>query len=231
MNRLLLLILVSITPLFAQSDTPTRKIDCRFISISERSDLSSILNIATEDLEIACKVKRLKLDRERTECIAVNDVLTFVTAGDKKPLAKVRIPPSVDDAILIFVPDPSKEAKLPYRIFPIDDSDKNFPSAGASVVNFYGSQVRFIIGENKGLLEPFKSTGIKRPEKRDDFNMALVGVQFKNNQGSWQTVRETKVRFIPGLRYLVFTYVDPSSKRPTVKTVKDFLEPPQADQS
>ncbi len=63
------------------------------------------------------------------------------------------------------------------------------------------------------------------PERRDDFRMAPVVVQFEQD-GKWRTASESMLRFLPSIRYLIFAYVDPVSKRPRISTYQDFT--PQA---
>ena len=38
----------------------------------------------------------------------------------------------------------------------------------------------------------------------------------------WRTASESTVRFLPGMRYLIFAYMDPTSGRPRISTYQDI---------
>jgi hypothetical protein len=116
----------------------------------------------------------------------------------------------------------AKEADaLPWRVFVIGDNAKNIPDGGALVVNFLPQDMRIVIGENSVTLHPEKSHSFARPEKRDAFNMAALTFEYQK-AGAWRTASESKLRFLPGLRYLIFASTDPVSSQPRIATYQDF---------
>jgi hypothetical protein len=131
--------------------------------------------------------------------------------------------------ILVFVNGAKTPNALPWRVFVIEDSDKIFPDGGAFVANFHSGDIRFIIGENKIMLRPAGSHGFGLPKERDAFNMAPVVFQFQQEE-EWITASESLLRFLPGMRYLIFAYVDPDSGRPQISTFQDVkpFTPPAA---
>ena len=130
----------------------------------------------------------------------------------------------MSSALLIFIgngPTPSDPAQAQLKVMVIEDSPKNFPDGGAYIANFHHSPIRFVVGEHKGMLKPGGSHGYALPKQRDSFNMAPVIFEFLKKE-SWQIANESALRFLPGMRYLIFAYVDPQSGRPRISTIQDI---------
>ena len=214
--RLLVLLLAPLSGL-AQQDA---KVSCRFLALEGGKLPPALVNVAADGTEIPCAVPANTISPE-TVCSARDGSIQFLSAGDRKPAATAKLPANLKHAILVFVAAPNAAAALPWRVFVIEDSAKNFPEGGAFVANFHQQDIRFVIGENKTMLKPGGSHGFPRPEKRDEFNMAPVIFQFQQKD-SWVTASETMLRFVPGMRYLVFAFVDPASGRPRISTYQDF---------
>lgn len=221
--RFILLLTLLMLPLrgFAQD---TRAVECRFLSFGSKDDSASAIALSDKGAEIICPLSSDQLSK-KIVCFAKGDKISFVSAADKKPLATAAIPPGVRSALMVFVRFATAEAEPSgWRIFVIDDSPKNFPDGGAYVANFFSNDIRFVIGEHKGMLHAAGSHGYAMPKERDDFNMAAVIFMFKNGE-SWRTANESSLRFLPGMRYLIFAYVDPVSGRPRINTYQDIAEP------
>lgn len=221
------LALLVLVPTVALSQKEGR-VTCRFIAMKGAKP-PAMINVGPGDFEVEVTMRSNILSQD-VICAKQGNNLHFATTGDGKPAAVVAIPNNVRNAILVFGRAANEPGKLPWRVFVIEDSPKKFPHSGAFVANFHNQAIRFIIGEEKAMLKPAGSHGFPRPDKRDNFNMAPVVFQFQNNKDEWITASETMLRFIPGLRYLMFAYVDPISRRPSVTTVKDFKlpDPPTA---
>ncbi len=192
-------------------------INCRFLAL--QSAPPPLITLSEAGAVISCNVPTSSLSPP-TPCLAKGNIVTFLSAADKKPAATATIPANAKAAILVFVASPNSANGLPWRVFAIEDSPKNFPDGGAFVTNFHSQNIRFVIGENKLMLQPAKSLGCVRPEKRDDFNMAPVAFEFQQG-GAWRPASETLLQFLPGNRYLMFAYVDAASGRPRVSTFQD----------
>ncbi len=210
------------------SAAESRAVTCRFLSFG--ADAGGVSAIATSEggAEIACPLPAGSLS-ERIPCSAMDGKIAFLSSADKKPMAAASIPAGVNAAILVFVKSPAKPgAAAAWNVMTIPDTKEKFPLGGAFVANFHSAQARFIIGEQKGMLNPGGSNGYAMPEKRDDFNMAPV--VFELRQGDkWINASESKLRFLPQMRYLIFAYTDPASGRPRIATVRDTDPVPPAN--
>lgn len=221
--RFLGLFLLLISALSTPAQEPV-KVNCRFLALEGAPPPPPLLNVAKDGTEIACKIPTNTLSAP-VACVAEEGKVSFVTEDGKKPAASAKVPAGWNNVLMIFVGTGKAGGAEPWRVFVIEDSPKNFPEGGAFVSNFHAQDIRFAIGENKHQLKPGGSHGFKQPAKRDDFNMAPVIFQFQKND-KWVTASETMLRFIPGVRYLIFAYVDPASSRPRVSTYQDFKRAP-----
>ncbi len=210
---------------FAQEAKP---VECRFLAFGVKDDAGAVA-LGDKGAEIPCPLSTTQLSKKIT-CTAKDGKIPFLSAADRKPMATATIPAGVNSALVVFVrmekPGSTAEPSAGWRTFVIEDSPKNFPDGGAYVANFYASDIRFTIGEHKGTLKPAGSYGYAMPKERDDFNMAPVIFEF-NKDDKWRIGNESSLRFLPGMRYLIFAYVDPVSGRPKINTYQD-LAPPKA---
>lgn len=227
--RLLCFCLLVLCPVFSHAQDG-RKVACRFVCFEGAEPPPPLINVFDKGLEVTCTIPANTFS-ESVACFARGNVIAFVSSDNRAPVAAATIAPEVKAAILVFVPvakapaaapAPAAPEPLPWKVFVIEDTVKNFPDGGAFVANFYKQDVAFVIGENKILLKSGKSHGLARPEKRDAFNMAPVVFQFQQDN-AWRTASESLLRFVPGMRYLIFAYVDPASGRPRISTFQDFM--------
>lgn len=195
-------------------------VNCRFLCLDRTSPPPPLIASSGDGIEIPCTVPVSALSAG-VACVAIDHTINFLSAADRKPVAKVTIPANLKSAILIFVPAAKAPDGLLWRVFAIDDSIKNMPDGGAFVTNFHSQDIRFVIGESKHMLRPGGSQGVARPDKRDDFNMAPVAFQFLQGE-TWKDASESMLRFLPGMRYLMFAYLDSVSGRPKVSTFQDL---------
>ena len=231
LRRAILLSLVFLLPTLGFAQDAGRPVSCRFLCMEGATPPEALLCGAEKGLENVCTVPA-NAPSAATVLFAKDNRLKFLTPKDRKLAATATIPATVKSAILLFIPvaqpQPQPPSWLPWRVFVIDDSAKSFPDGGAFVANFYIKNIRFVIGEHKIMLPPGRAHGLTRPERRDDFNMAQVAFEFQEEQ-AWRSVSESLLRFLPGMRYLVFAYVDPASGRPRLfvsTDIKPAFTPP-----
>lgn len=218
--RLLCICLFVLCPVVSHAQEG-RKVSCRFVCFEGAVPPPPFINAFDKGIEVTCTIPANTFS-EPFVCFAKGNVITFVTSDDRKPLAAATIPEHVKAAILVFVPAVKQPSPVPWRVFVIEDTVKNFPDGGAFVANFYKQDIRFVLGESNITLKSGTDHGFARPEKRDAFNMAPVIFQFQQGD-TWRTASESLLRFVPGLRYLIFAYVDAASGRPRIATFQDFM--------
>ena len=141
-----------------------------------------------------------------------------------EPLAVAEIPAKFQRVILFFLPNDSPDSGRLYKVVVLNDDPRVFTPGGMLVCNLFADDVRFIVGEHKQMLRPGGIAYLKTPAERDDFNMAVVAFQFRAGE-TWRTTSESKFRFVEPMRHLLFTYVDPSTRRPRIKTYRDVPAP------
>lgn len=210
----------------AQDAKDFRKVTCRFLALDSNAPPPPLLNMAEKGVEIPCTVYTNSLSPE-TACFAKGNALSFISKDDRKPAATATILPNSNAFILVFVKAAKAPEALPWRVFVIEDNPKNFPDGGAFVANFHSKDIRFVIGDSKIMLRPAGSHGFAMPAKRNSFNMAPVVFEFLQmdeyqQKDMWKTASESMLRFLPGMRYLIFAYVDPVSLRPRIATFQDL---------
>ncbi|MEO5917705.1 MAG: hypothetical protein ABIS50_25970 [Luteolibacter sp.] len=216
--RTLSLCLLFLYPVFAKAEDG-RKVECRFVSLNAEVPPPALLTASADGAESSVTVPTGSLSAA-SPCFSKTNTFSFLSAADRTPAATATIPADVKSAILVFVAAPKTPGTLPWRVFVIEDSPKNFPDGGAFVANFHNQDIRFVIGENKIMLHAAGSHGVSRPNERDEFNMAPVAFQFLQGD-SWKNASESMMRFLPGMRYLMFAFVDSASGRPRVVTFQD----------
>jgi hypothetical protein len=232
--RFLVILSLFLSPVFVGAQE-ARIINCRFLCFGDSSKLQSVIALSTKGEETLCPVSRSSIS-EVIPCAAPNNSISFVSSADKKPLATASIPASVNSALLVFIQLPAKPIAAnnsevikpvvdnPWRVLVVDDSSKSFPHGGAFVANFYSQDIRFIIGEHKGLLHAAGMHGYEMPTDKDTFNMASVVFEFKDGE-KWINASETALKFVSGIRYLIFAFADPISGRPRVESYQDIPTP------
>lgn len=210
----------------AQDASGYRKVTCRFLTLDRDAPPPPLRCMADKGTEVDCTVYTNSLSPE-TACFAKGNILTFISTADRKPAATATVLPNINAFILVFVAAAKAPKALPWRVFVIEDNPKNFPDGGAFVANFHNKDIRFIIGDSKIMLRPAGSHGFAMPAKRNNFNMAPVVFEFLQmdeyrQKDMWKTASESMLRFVPGMRYLIFAYVDPVSGRPRISTYQDL---------
>lgn len=216
--RAFLLCLLLFYPLIGHAQE-FKKISCRFLCLDAANPAPPLLNIGGKGVEIPCAIYTEELS-PAVACMATENTINFISTVDRKPAATAKIPDNGKAFILIFVAAAKSPDALPWRVFVIDDSPANFPDAGAFVANFHNKDIRFVLGEKKLMLHSGGSHGFASPTKLDSFNMAPVSFEFEQD-GTWRVAKESMLRFLPGMRYLFFAYVDPTSGRPRISTYRD----------
>lgn len=205
----------------------TRAVKCRFLGFQSSGGPASVIAASDGGIETNCPLPRHELSPP-VVCHAKGNTIRFLSPGDRKPAATATIPASAANAILVFVPGAADGKSPAWRVMVVEDSPKAFPDGGTYVANFYNKDIRFIIGEHKGMLHAAGSHGYEMPKKLDDFNMAPVMFELLQDD-KWRTASESSLRFLPGTRYLIFAYVDPATGRARIHTCQDLTGLPPVE--
>jgi hypothetical protein len=218
--RAFLILLLSF-PALAATAQETRKVECRFLAFGSSED-GTVITSGVDGATITCPLPTTQISKKFI-CTLEGNRMIFLNPADQKPLATATIPAQVRSAILVFVKVRAKGDAPGWKVFAIEDTPKIFPDGGVYVANFCANDIRFVIGEHKGMLRAAGAYGYAMPKKRDTFNMAPVIFEFLNGD-KWRIANESTLRFLPGMRYLIFAYIDPVSGRPKINTYQDMAE-------
>lgn len=141
-------------------------------------------------------------------------------------LAKVDLPATGKDFILIFFPD-AKASAPSYKVDPVPVPEGRFGSGDHVFVNYSGSDVGFVIGGEK-LQVPQGKSAIYRP-KQTGGNRVMAGYR-QGKDGKWDATPFHSSRLIvqEGVRNLILIIRDPKTGLPDFRGIADFVEKPSS---
>lgn len=138
------------------------------------------------------------------------------------PVAVAKVPAGIDDVVFFLLKAPAASAQAPsYKVLVADESVRNMPRGSSFICNVGGFGSRVSLGESKYMMPPGKPAYVKRPEKRDDYNMAAFQVEAQEGE-AWKPVKDTMIRFSENERYFFLIYSE-SGGSPSVKIYKQFM--------
>ena len=229
--RLLAAVLVA-TVLPATAQSKLMPVDCRILCFQRADEATELVTWGAQANSEAVIPLSTAMPSQAVRVGAVNNTVRFFrkataeevapgkTPPAPKPVAVVTLPENASKALLFFVPEKHEDGTL-YTVMALDEVSERFPGGGAFVCNLHKADVRFLIGENTKQLGPKQTLYLGMPKDRDNFNMARVAFQFMDAQGQWRTATETRLRFTPGLRQILVTFLDPASGRPRMRAITD----------
>lgn len=196
------------------------KVTCRFLCVEGAVPPPPLVNVSAKGEELTCSVPADTISAP-VVCFAKGESISFLTASELKPAAIATLPANTTAAILVFAPAQKAPDALPWKISVMEDFSANAADGGALLVNFCTQDVRLSIADTTVTLQSGKAQRLARPEKLDAFNMAAAVFQFQQDD-VWRTASESMLRFVPGMRYLIYAYLDPVTGRPRFCTLQDF---------
>ncbi|WAC21514.1 hypothetical protein OVA24_08970 [Luteolibacter sp. SL250] len=154
-------------------------------------------------------------------------------AGDPKAppaaAAKIRIPATVDKALIILVPAAAGSAE-PYQAVLVDHGPR-FSLGTYRVVNFSRKAIRGAVG--RSYVEA-ASGGMTDLELKGEAG-AVQGVRFEfQDEGRWNRLTETRCAVRKDRRWLLCVYQDPVTRRMNMKSIPDrtlLLQPVSVEAS
>lgn len=206
---LLLIVVGASTSVYAED----RTLSCRFLFFGKQNGWPTAF-VMSPSGKIPCPIPFVHFSKP-VDCVLSEGKLELF--NEKNSLIMSPSVGAETKKAFVLVVQTSTDPEPAWQAIVVDDNQKNFPAGGAYVVNLNNGDIRFIIGEHKGMLNKGDRYGYKMPEERNDFNMATVKFWINTND-QWQIANETALRFLPRLRYFFICFRDPISGRPDVRT-------------
>lgn len=139
-------------------------------------------------------------------------------------LASVEIASGLSQAAIIFIPREiltgRAEDATRYDIRAFDGSQQRFPLGGTMVMNLLPTQIVLKIGEEKRSIQGQASAMIDAVSELDSFNMADVSFFYRSSD-QWNILKQSKIRYLPNVRYTAIAYFDTRIRKPTIVFVRD----------
>jgi hypothetical protein len=159
---------------------------------------------------------------------AAGKVVFTGTAAGTPVVATANVPASISEAVFFLLKNSAPGAPPTYQILVVDESLKSLPKGGSFLCNLSPKTARVSLGEGKYMLVPGKPVYMKRPEQKDEYNMAALQVQIQAQGDEWKNLKDTMLRVSESERYFIVSYLE-DGKRPAVKIYKQpVLEDPPA---
>ncbi len=214
---IVLVLSISLVALPAEEEIPKVKCHLLCFGLSPLNPVRELSAGPEEGERVECNLP-IQTISEGYELPAPGGIVQFrINDQPSAPIAAVKIPASMREAILIFLPVAKGEAPKLYDVIAYDYSKKTFPANGSLVINLSDHDLRFIIGKSKIQLPPGEHKAVPRPGERNDFNMAGVFFQLNGNEG-WTDLKNTSIHFPEGKQYLFISYYDALRERVNIRT-------------
>ncbi|WP_309380793.1 hypothetical protein [Cerasicoccus frondis] len=141
-----------------------------------------------------------------------------------KTVASATTPQGIRQAAIILAPQNiltgSNASNDHYSTRVIDNSLQAFPLSSTLVINLLPTQMVLKIGEEKRSVATHAAVLIDEIGSLDDFNMADVSF-FYQTADKWNILKQSKIRYLPNIRYTAVAYFDMQVQKPTIVFVRD----------
>ncbi|WP_035610780.1 hypothetical protein [Haloferula sp. BvORR071] len=207
------------TSLHAQSESAT----IRLLAFSRVGDAREVMVAGADGKPLHDKPLALPTEQLSPPLSVGSRALVFQAAGTTPaPLAKVELPASGKDFILVFFPDP-KEGQAAYKVDPVPMPEGGFGSGDQAFVNYSGSNVAFVIAGEK-LQVPMGKSAIYHSKKTEG-TRSMAGYQ-QGKDGKWSQTPFYSSRLIvqEGVRNFILVVRDPKTGAPDFRGIADFVE-------
>lgn len=213
MLRNLLLSLLAVASVHAQE--AARDLKVRFLAESAPPEAGKVVLASGAEHSPAFALPTQNLSAPQA---APGRAFEMQAEGKNQPLAKVALPASGKEFIVLLVATP----EAAYKPVIIPDKDASFQGGGMYFFNNTDKPVLGQVGSSKVSLEPGKGQSLK-PEGAAD---GAYAVAFSIRDG--ETVRPISTTRWPveaNMRSYVFFFVNPQTKRIDFRAVDEFVEP------
>jgi hypothetical protein len=210
-------------PLTTNAQSVARTLKARVVYLEPSSeDPAELFVTSTGGRKIVKLIPGASIGQDKVDCpVPSSGKVEFTKTKDSKnAVAIAEIPTALTDANLFFIKrDKPSESELPYQVAVIDNSRAVVPDGGTFVLNLTDSDVQVTVGDQSGEMPPGKSHTAKRPESRDEYQMAPFILKI-NNGGDWKPLKDNMMRFAESERYFVIIHAPVKGGRPAVKIYK-----------
>ena len=221
MRFLLFLLLVVSPKCFAQN---SRTIEVRTLCFAYSQKVKEVTLLGDDNGDSQSTFKLIKyLDTKQEPLTVAENTIRVTSAEDgsgSKAWNRVPVPPSINEALLVFFPtdDPEK----PYLVKVFDDSEKAFPLASFQIVNMSNSALRFIIGGQPLELSSGKTTFLSEfKEKKANGQVPYYAYYQKDKD--WKRLSTGFWDVIPRKRTFQIAFSNPKTKKVEMRGYEDSL--------
>ncbi len=201
------------------------ELKARFVYIEKAADDPA--EIYTNDAKESAPAVKLpvsgEIAGEAVACPVIGRKIALYKSDSRTELmATVEVADGATREVVIFlVKNPKPEEGGAYLAMLAEGSLKAMPPGASFFGNLSSGTARVTLAEVPKELAAGKSIIAKRPEKRDDFNMAPVVVEVEDG-GKWRKMKESMLRFAESDRYFILAY-PVAGRPPAVKVLKQTL--------
>ena len=224
MSRLLICFFLMIVSIIGTSAAPAAKsLKLRVIFFEPSSDDPTELYVPNDGKGAFLQVKPgSSIGSDKISCpLSSSGKITFSKSRNATDvIAVAEIPPEVMEANLFFVKREKPDAGQPlYDVVVVDNSRAAIPDGGLAAANATDSPLKVTVGTESGEVAPGKHFIARRPDDRDEYNMAPFNVSIKQG-ADWKTLKNNTMRYAEAERYFVIIHSPSKTSRPTVRIYK-----------
>lgn len=234
MNHLSLLALTTALvlhlPVHAQDAAQSRTLKSRCLSFQADQPLPPLFAhqvAAAADVEGVPIAVKSYLNHEAESLAMAGEELIFTTSANRAKLgapeqlvARLKIPPQLRSAILMFLPGDGKPGSPQCRILPIDDSTRAFPRGSLNVINLSRFPLRIELENQAFDFKSGEARLIENPPVGEAHASAMRAFTFREDQ--WQRIGAGNWPHPGTKRVLQLAFDNPASKQVEMRGIRDI---------
>ncbi|MDQ8194051.1 hypothetical protein QEH59_06425 [Coraliomargarita sp. SDUM461004] len=141
-----------------------------------------------------------------------------------KTVATISVPENITQAAIFLIPGSTltggSDHDDHYKFRILDASRQVFPLAQTMVLNLLPTQIILKIGEEKRAVPNGEIVMIEEISQLDSYNMADISF-FYQAKDQWNILKQSKIRYLPSIRYTAIAYFNTQMRKPTIVFVRD----------
>lgn len=204
----------------------------RALAVGYEQNLKT-LEILDADMQSVGKLPLRKFNFSKTfTCPIVERRLIFGIANGKdeagklkyKQVASIDWENNYERSCLLFIPKSiqgdTEQGGLEYTIQVMDMNADSFKPGVIKTINLTPWEMLVNVGEHEEILAPWNQTVFSKIEELDKMNMAQIEISYIKKGTSYNAF-QSRMRYLPGTRYIILTYSDIDNDQVAVSVVKD----------